>query len=56
MQYAEGRKQGSHEELLQKQGRYYQLWELQQGNFVIKENEPKAPALSEVSDEDEMSY
>lgn len=48
--------QGSHEELLQKQGRYYRLWELQQGNFVIREDEPETPALPEVSDEDEMSY
>ena len=48
--------QGSHEELLQKQGRYYQLWELQQGNFVIREDEPETPTLPEVSDEEEMSY
>lgn len=48
--------QGSHKELLQKQGRYYQLWELQQGNFVIRKDEPETPALPDVSDEDEMSY
>lgn len=48
--------QGNHEELLQKQGRYYQLWELQQGNFVIRKDEPETPALPDVSDEDEMSY
>lgn len=29
--------QGTHEELLKKQGMYYRLWEMQQGNFVIKE-------------------
>ena len=29
--------QGSHEELLEKKGEYYRLWEMQQGNFVVKE-------------------
>ncbi|MBO5372443.1 MAG: peptidase domain-containing ABC transporter [Lachnospiraceae bacterium] len=29
--------QGTHEELLKKQGRYYELWELQQGNFKRQE-------------------
>lgn len=31
--------QGSHSELLEKQGQYYRLWEMQQGNFVIKEEQ-----------------
>lgn len=48
--------QGSHEELLEKQGRYYQLWELQQGNFAIRKDELETPALLDVSNEDEMSY
>lgn len=48
--------QGSHEELMQKQGRYYRLWELQQGNFVIQEDEPEPSVLPEATDEDEMSY
>ena len=29
--------QGSHEELLEKKGKYYQLWEMQQGNFTVRE-------------------
>lgn len=31
--------QGSHEELLALKGKYYQLWEMQQGNFKIAEEE-----------------
>ena len=27
--------QGTHEELLEKRGQYYKLWEMQQGNFAI---------------------
>ena len=30
--------QGTHEELLKKRGQYYKLWEMQQGNFVIRED------------------
>ena len=30
--------QGTHEELLEKRGQYYKLWEMQQGNFVIKDD------------------
>ena len=30
--------QGTHEELLEKRGQYYKLWEMQQGNFIIKED------------------
>ena len=29
--------QGSHEELLKRQGQYYRLWEMQQGNFRVKD-------------------
>ena len=29
--------QGTHEELMKKKGQYYQLWEMQQGNYHIKE-------------------
>ena len=52
--------EGTHEELLAKEGRYYKLWEMQQGNFVIKEDEQteqetELPAFEE-SDEDEISY
>ena len=31
--------QGTHEELLEKRGQYYKLWEMQQGNFIIKDDE-----------------
>ena len=31
--------QGTHDELLARKGRYYELWEMQQGNFVIREEE-----------------
>ena len=30
--------QGTHEELLEKRGQYYKLWEMQQGNLVIKDD------------------
>lgn len=29
--------QGTHEELLEKQGVYHRLWNMQQGNFVVHE-------------------
>ena len=31
--------QGTHKELLEKKGQYYRLWEMQQENFVIREDE-----------------
>ena len=49
--------QGSHEKLLERQGEYYRLWEMQQGNFVVKEeseNKTKVEMLE--FDENEMSY
>jgi ATP-binding cassette subfamily B protein len=46
--------QGSHAELLAKKGMYYRLWEMQQGNFVIKE-ETADGAVAE-SDDDEIRY
>jgi len=46
---------GTHDELLEKQGQYYRLWEMQQGNFVVKEEaETKIDLV--VSDEEEFSY
>ena len=48
--------QGTHEELLAKEGRYYELWEMQQGNFVIREEEKEQETVEEVFDENEMSY
>lgn len=50
--------QGTHEELLEKQGMYYRLWEMQQGNFVTKE-EPVSAVEYDSSMEDSegvMSY
>ncbi len=48
--------QGSHEELLEKQGEYYQLWELQQGNFMPEDVEEEMSCLPDISEEDEISY
>ncbi len=48
---------GTHEELLEKRGRYSELWEMQQGNFKIKreeENDTKEEA--ELPEENELSY
>ncbi|MFA9377905.1 MAG: peptidase domain-containing ABC transporter [Lachnotalea sp.] len=48
--------QGTHEELLQKQGQYYKLWEMQQGNFVIMD-EDSVELVEEIDiDENELSY
>ena len=51
--------QGTHEELLEKQGQYYRLWEMQQGNFKIKEEETDVSNIEKLMEEDEdgvMSY
>lgn len=50
--------QGSHEELLAKEGQYYRLWEMQQGNFVITEEptEAEAAQAAEADDEGVISY
>ncbi|WP_243002634.1 peptidase domain-containing ABC transporter [Lachnotalea glycerini] len=48
--------QGTHEELLQRQGQYYKLWEMQQGNFVIREEETEAVVEEACEEEDELSY
>lgn len=51
--------QGTHEELLGKQGQYHRLWEMQQGNFKIKEAETVVSHVEELVEEDEdgvMSY
>ncbi len=51
--------QGSHEELLEKQGHYYRLWEMQQGNFKVRDeiqiNEPVLDTIEEDA-EGVMSY
>ena len=49
--------QGNHEELLALRGKYYQLWEMQQGNFKVEEEEEIPLIQNEwVADEDELSY
>lgn len=48
--------QGTHDELLARKGRYYELWEMQQGNFVIREEEKVEETVEEIFDENEMSY
>ena len=51
--------QGTHEELLEKQGQYYRLWEMQQGNYKINEEETVVSNIEELVEEDEngvMSY
>lgn len=49
--------QGNHEELLALKGKYYQLWEMQQGNFKVRKEEQE-PVIEEdiEADEDEVSY
>ena len=50
--------QGTHQQLLERKRLYYRLWEMQQGNFVIKEDSDKDEHLAENFDDDEgvMSY
>ncbi|NLL07158.1 MAG: ABC transporter ATP-binding protein, partial [Clostridiaceae bacterium] len=47
---------GNHEELLAMQGKYYQLWEMQQGNIVVKNVEEELEEEIACVDEDEMCY
>ena len=50
--------QGSHEELLAKKGKYYELWEMRQGNFRIRDEEEEIPLIQNeyIVDENELSY
>lgn len=51
--------QGSHEELLERKGQYYKLWEMQQGNFKIQEETTTVSNMEDLVEEDEdgvMSY
>jgi ATP-binding cassette, subfamily C, bacteriocin exporter len=48
--------QGSHEELLEKQGQYYSMWEMQQGNFVVKEDVSDESNDVDVDSENVISY
>lgn len=51
--------QGTHEELLERKGQYYKLWEMQQGNFKIDEEDTAVSDIKDPVEEDEdgvMSY
>lgn len=49
--------QGKHEELLEKQGQYYKLWNMQQGNIIKKQSVQKNVKITDVeNDEEIMSY
>ena len=49
--------QGTHKELISKKGKYYNLWEMQQGNFSVQYKEEKDKQVLEVEDMDGvMSY
>ena len=50
--------QGTHEELLSQNGRYCKLWNMQQGNFIIEEDEIVPTALADIEEDDEgtISY
>ena len=52
MDHGEIVERGTHEELLEKQGKYYELWNLQQGIFRRKKEAP-APAPAAVVEEDD---
>ena len=44
---------GTHEELLEKKGKYYELWNLQQGIFRHKKEAPKPVAAAVVEEDDD---
>ena len=44
--------QGSHEDLLKKRGQYYRLWEMQQGNFKVKEKVKIEEVMENADEED----
>lgn len=51
--------QGTHQQLLERKGLYYRLWEMQRGNFVIKEDSDKDEQFAENFENDDegvMSY
>lgn len=47
---------GSHEVLLEQRGKYYELWEIQQGNFVIRNEEEEESFGGEDDLDGAMSY
>ncbi len=52
--------EGTHEQLLEKEGQYYELWQIQQGNFereeVGHEEKEKEEISDDIIDETEMTY
>lgn len=50
--------QGTHEELLERKGQYYRLWEMQQGNFKIQEDTAETSVVELVEEDEDgvMSY
>lgn len=56
MEQGEIVEQGSHDELLERKGAYYRLWEMQQGNFIKKDKEESKEVEVEISYENEISY
>ena len=53
MDHGEIVERGTHDELLAKQGKYYELWSLQQGIFRRKKEEPAPVAPAAVVEEDD---
>ena len=53
MDHGEIVERGTHDELLAKQGRYYDLWNMQQGIFRRKEEAPKSVAAAKVVEDDD---
>lgn len=50
---------GTHEALLEKKGQYYKLWEMQQGNFTVREEKNYMELhekLPDLENENEISY
>ena len=53
MDHGEIVERGTHEELLEKKGKYYELWNLQQGIFRHKKEAPKSVAAAVVEEDDD---
>lgn len=48
---------GTHQELLDRKGKYYELWEMQEGNFVARKGNIKEHIEPKLDiDENEMCY